>query len=154
MTSRVFVSLRVAASPERAFDVFTGDIAAWWAPHTAFRTTPKPPGVMRFEDETTLVETFPNGRNFVIGHVTAWERPHRLAFTWRQATFPPDLITTVEVTFQAVEGQTRVSVTHAGFEAVPVESAARHGMADATLLAFLGQFWTGNLSRLNSYLGQ
>ncbi|MCA8889803.1 MAG: hypothetical protein KDA46_13290 [Parvularculaceae bacterium] len=30
MTSAAIVSLRVAASPERAFDAFTRDIDAWW----------------------------------------------------------------------------------------------------------------------------
>ncbi len=149
MTSKVFVSLRVRASPERAFEVFTQDIARWWAPNPAFRTTPSRPGALDFEGGTRLIETLSDGKIFEIGRVTAWEPPHRLAFTWRQASFPPDLITSVEVTFEAVGDQTRVSVIHTGFDTVPAQNAARHGMSDAVLLGFLGKFWRGNLESLN-----
>ena len=37
MTSSVLVSLRVAASAARAFDIFTTEIAIWWQPNTLFR---------------------------------------------------------------------------------------------------------------------
>lgn len=33
MTSAVLVSLRVAATPQRAFDVFTREIGLWWRPN-------------------------------------------------------------------------------------------------------------------------
>ena len=49
MTSRILVSLRVAASPERAFDVFVGEIGTWWRPNPLFRFTTKSGGVLAFE---------------------------------------------------------------------------------------------------------
>ena len=49
MTSRVLVSLRVATSPERAFAVFTGEIAIWWRPEGLFQFTPSVTGVLAFE---------------------------------------------------------------------------------------------------------
>ena len=43
MTSKVFVALRVKATPERAFAVFVKDIGAWWRPNMLFQTTPRAP---------------------------------------------------------------------------------------------------------------
>lgn len=140
MTSKVLVALRVGASPERAFDVFTADIGLWWRPNVLFQTTPRP-GVLSFEGQSRLIETLENGKVFEIGKVTAWERPHRLAFTWRQATFPSDLITQVEVEFRPVGDETRVSVTHFGFDRVPEGHVARHGFSDQLLLTRLGDWW-------------
>jgi uncharacterized protein YndB with AHSA1/START domain len=144
MTSKVYVALRVKATPERAFAVFTGEIGAWWQPSGLFQTTPRAPGVLAFEDGR-LVETLANGKVFEIGKVTAWEPPSRLVFSWRQANFPPDLHTEVEVRFEAVGEETRVSVEHRGFHQVPAESAARHGFPDPALLARLAEFWQAQI---------
>ena len=40
MTSKVYVALRVKATPERAFEAFVGEIGAWWRPNPLFQTTP------------------------------------------------------------------------------------------------------------------
>jgi len=148
MTSRVYVALRVKATPERAFAVFTGEIGAWWRPQGLFQTTPRAPGVLAF-DETAegrrLIETLANGTVFQIGRVSAWEPPERLVFTWRQAAFPPDLHTEVEVRFEAVGEETRVSVEHRGFDQVPADSAARHRFPDTALLSRLSEFWQRQL---------
>lgn len=63
MSSRVLVSVRVKAPPERAFAVFTGDIGAWWRPSGLFQTTPRAPGVLAF-DGGRLVERLASGRVF------------------------------------------------------------------------------------------
>jgi uncharacterized protein YndB with AHSA1/START domain len=144
--SSVTVALRVKASPERAFDVFAQDIGAWWRPNVAFATTPKLPGVLSFQGQTRLIETLTGGKVFEIGRVTAWDRPNRLAFTWRQAAFPPDLITEVEVLFEQAGDETRVSIEHRGFERVPAGNAARHGLTDLMLLQHLAGFWRGQLA--------
>ena len=49
MSGRVEVALQVAASPERAFDVFTAETALWWRPNALFGFTPREPGVVSFE---------------------------------------------------------------------------------------------------------
>lgn len=144
MTSKVFVALRVKATPERAFEVFTAEIGDWWRPNGLFQTTPRAPGRLAF-DAGRLVETLENGKIFEIGKVLAWEPPARLVFSWRQASFPPDLVTEVEVTFEAVGQETRVSVEHRGFSQVPADSAARHGFPDAALLAHLAAFWQAQI---------
>jgi len=149
MTSKVYVALRVKATPERAFAVFTGEIGAWWRPNGMFQTTPRAPGRLTFEegsDGRRLIETLANGKVFQIGRVLAWEPPDRLVFSWRQAAFPPDLHTEVEVRFEAVgDDETRVSVEHRGFDQVPAESAARHRFPDPVLLARLAEFWQAQL---------
>lgn len=143
MTSKVYVALRVKASPERAFAVFTLEIGDWWRPSPLFQTTPRAPGRLAFLDGR-LIETLANGKAFEIGKVTAWEPPNRLVFSWRQANFPPDITTEVEVQFEAVGDETRVSVEHRGFDQVP-EGAARHGFADPVLLARLAAYWQAQI---------
>lgn len=150
MTSKVYVALRVKARPERAFAVFVTQIGDWWRPSPMFQTTPRAPGRLAFEPgpEGRLTETLASGKVFEIGRVLVWEPPHRLVLSWRQANFPPDLVTEVEVTFEAVGEETRVSVEHRGFARVPSESAARHGFPDRALLARLAEYWQAQIQAL------
>jgi len=75
MTSKAIVALRVKASRERAFDVFTREIGLWWRPNDLFRFTPGPPGRMAFEPwlDGRLTETDPQGRAFEIGRDQGFE---------------------------------------------------------------------------------
>ena len=150
MSSKVFVALRVKAARERAFQAFVGEIGDWWRPNMLFQTTPRPPGRLAFEPGPNgrLVETLANGKVFEIGRILAWEPPERLLFCWRQASFPPDLHTEVEVRFEAVGEETRVSVEHRGFTAVPADHVARHGFPDPALLMRLAEWWRTPLSSL------
>jgi uncharacterized protein YndB with AHSA1/START domain len=129
MTSVVLVSLRVAASPQRAFDAFTHEIGAWWRPNGLFQLTPRGDGELRFEggEGGRLVTALPNGKAFEIGRITAWLPGERLAFTWRQATFAPEQLTRVEVRFEPVGEETRVTVEHRGWDTIPQDHSARHG---------------------------
>jgi uncharacterized protein YndB with AHSA1/START domain len=148
MTSKVYVALRVKASPERAFEAFVGEIGAWWKPNRLFQTTPRAPGKLAFEpgEGGRLTETLANGKVFEIGRIMAWEPPARLVFSWRQANFPLDLHTEVEVRFDAVGEETRISVEHRGFDRVPADSVARHGFPDQLLLLRLAEWWQAQLA--------
>lgn len=143
MSSKVLVSLRVPASPERAFEAFTRDIALWWRPNGLFRFTPRSPGVIAFEtgEGGRLTETLASGKVFEIGRIRAWEPPHRLVFGWRQATFAPDQDTEVEIRFEAVDDQTRVTVEHTGWDSVPQAHAARHRFPATVFLTRHGEWW-------------
>lgn len=147
MTSKVYVALRVKATPERAFQAFVEEIGAWWRPNILFQTTPRP-GVLSFEpgEGGRLIETREGGKVFEIGAIRIWEPPHRLIFSWRQANFPLDLHTEVEVGFEAVGQETRVSVEHRGFDQVPAQSAARHRFPDQVLLMRLAEFWRAQIA--------
>ncbi len=152
MTSKVYVALRVKASPERAFAAFVEEIGVWWRPSPLFQTTPRP-GRLSFEfpqgrggEGGRLIETREGGKVFEIGQIRAWEPPRRLVFSWRQASFPLDLRTEVEVGFEALGDETRVSIEHRGFDQVPQESAARHRFPDQVLLMRLADFWRAQLA--------
>jgi uncharacterized protein YndB with AHSA1/START domain len=154
VSSRILVALRVAASPERAFDAFTGEIGEWWTPNALFAFTPREPGVLAFEPgpEGRLTETRSNGKVFEIGRVRAWEPPHRLVFGWRQAAFTPEQDTEVEVRFEAVGEETRVTVEHRGWDSVPAAHVARHGFPNALFLQRHGEWWRQLLGRLGGSL--
>jgi uncharacterized protein YndB with AHSA1/START domain len=143
LSSKVLVSLRVNATPARAFAVFTRDIALWWRPNGLFQFTPRSPGVIALElgEGGRLTETLASGKVFEIGRIRAWEPPHRLVFGWRQATFAPDQDTEVEVRFEAADGQTRVTVEHSGWDSVPQAHVARHGFPATIFLTRHAEWW-------------
>lgn len=149
-SSSVLVAIRVPASPARAFELFTEEIGLWWRPNELFRLTPRGDGALRFEPgpEGRLVTTLHNGKVFEIGHITAWVPGERLAFSWRQATFAPDQITHVEVRFEAVGAETRVTVEHRGWDSVPREHVARHNFPEPLFLRRQGEHWQALLGRL------
>jgi activator of HSP90 ATPase len=143
VTSRILVSLRVAAVPELAFEVFVCEIGVWWRPNALFRFTPHPAGVVAFEPGLggRFTETSANGEVFEIGRITVWEPGIRLAFTWRQASFAPSQTTEVEVRFEPVGNETRVTVEHRGWDTIPQEHVARHTFPDAIVLQRHGEWW-------------
>ncbi|MDP1630322.1 MAG: SRPBCC domain-containing protein [Caulobacter sp.] len=153
MASRVMVALRVKASPGRAFEAFTAEIGQWWKPNPLFAFTPRAPGVLSFEGTERLIETRDGGKVFEIGRIQVWEPGVRLVVDWRQATFTPGMATQVEVTFEAVGDETRVTVTHTGWDSVPKAHAAKHGFPDTAFLARHGEWWRTLLGSLRAHLG-
>ena len=152
--SAVVVSLRVAASPQRAFEAFTQEIGAWWRPNTLFQLTPRGDGVLRFKggEGGSLVTMLPSGKEFEIGRVTAWVPGQRLAFTWRQATFTPAQVTQVDVRFEPVGDETRVTVEHRGWDTIPQEHVARHGFPLATFQMRQAEHWRALLNAMAARL--
>jgi len=148
MSSRVVVALRVRATPERAFAAFTQEIGAWWRPNPIFPFTPRAPGVLSFEGGAggRLIETRAGGMVFEIGKVRVWAPPERLVFGWRQAAFAPDQDTEVEVRFETAGDETRITVTHTGWDNVPAAHVARHGFPNAVFLQRHGEWWRSLLS--------
>ena len=154
MPSRVFVALRVAASPERAFDVFTRDIGTWWRPNRLFQFTPRADGHLSFEPGPggRLIETFPDGSFFEVGRVIVWEPPSHVAFTWRQSGFAPGQLTEVHVRFEAAGDKTRVTVEHLGWDSVPPEHVARHTFPNGVFLLRHAEWWQFLLASLSQQL--
>jgi uncharacterized protein YndB with AHSA1/START domain len=155
VSSRILVSLRVAASPARAFAVFTGEIGRWWRPNGLFRFTAHDTGRLAFEPGPNgrLTEAQPDGSLFEIGRITSWEPGARLAFTWRQASFAAGQSTHVEVRFEPIGAETRVTVEHTGWDAIPIEHAARHRFPDAIFLQRHGEWWQLLLASLRGQIG-
>jgi len=115
-------SVVVAASPERAFAVFTSGLDRWW---------PKTHGIGAGPVEQSIIEPFVGGRWYarhaggvevVVGHVQVWQPGERLVVTWEVSPdWKPDprpaFTSEVEVIFAAEgDGHTRVEVEHRNFE--------------------------------------
>ena len=132
----------VRASAERAFEAFTRDIGLWWRPNDLFRFTARRGG-MAFEPWLggRFTETDAEGGCFEIGRITHWAPGEKLAFTWRQESFSPDQVTEVEVRFEPVGGETRVTVEHRGWDRIPADHVARHGFPEAAFLTRHGEWW-------------
>jgi uncharacterized protein YndB with AHSA1/START domain len=152
MKAAVIVSLRIAAPPLRVFEAFTNDIGQWWVQNPLFMLTPRGDGTLRFEPGQggRLVTTLANGTEFEVGRITIWQPGERLALTWRQATFSPGQSTELDVRFEAIGNETRVTVEHRGWDNIPQEHVARHGF---DLLLFQRRYvdhWRALLASLNA----
>ena len=112
----------VPAPPDRAFDVFTRDIGAWWPVH---RHSVHGAGSRPAFTGGELVETGPGGEQVPWGSVLAWEPPHRPRITWHPG-YEAERAGEVEVTFApADDGTTLVTLTHHGWDRFPDPAAAR-----------------------------
>ena len=154
MASKLIVALRVPASPQRTFEAFVYEIDQWWQPNGLFDFTVGQQGSLKFEpgESGRLIETYEDGSEFVIGRITAWQPPELLAFTWRQASFAPDQLTEVRVTFEPAGEETRVTVEHSGWDAIPQEHAARHGFPLMVFQQRHAEWWRALLGRLGARL--
>ena len=153
MTSKVFLALRVPADPMRTFEVFTQEIALWWQPSGLFQVSATAgDGKLAFEPGAggRLYTTFDDGSTFEIGRVSVWEPGKRLVFAWRQANFSAEQSTEVEVTFEAVENETRVSIEHRAWDTIPQRHAARHGFPEHATLQRAADWWRASLHSLRA----
>jgi uncharacterized protein YndB with AHSA1/START domain len=150
MSSRILVALRIAAPRERVFEAFTREIHVWWRSNPLFGFTRRTDGRLAIEPKLggRFTETYPDGTSFEIGRVTAWEPGARLALTWRQASFAEDQVTEVEVRFETVGAETRVTVQHEGWDTVPAAHVAKHGMPNTLFLQRHGQWWQALMGAL------
>lgn len=112
----------VAATPEVAFDVFTGGIGRWW-PLAELSVHRDRSASVAFDDGV-IVERSATGEEAVWGTVTRWEPPAAVAFTWHPGR-PADVAGLVEVGFTAVDGGTLVTLRHGGWESYADPAAAR-----------------------------
>ncbi len=154
MSARLLVALRVPATPQRAFDAFVNEIGEWWQPNMLFDFTAGKHGRLAFEpgESGRLVEAYEDGSEFEIGRIVEWQPPLLLAFTWRQASFGPDMLTRVQVTFEPAGEETRVTVEHTGWDTVPQQHAARHGFPLAAFQSRHAEWWQTLLGRLRARL--
>jgi uncharacterized protein YndB with AHSA1/START domain len=147
MPSSIYVALRVAATPERAFDVFTREIGLWWQHNGLFQFTRRGAGTLALEPREggRLTETYDDGSVFEIGRIQVWQPPQRLVLTWRQQSFAADQLTEVHVSFEPVgtppEVETRVTVQHFGWDEIPSASVAKHGFPSGVFLQRHAEYW-------------
>ena len=138
----VVKSVTVKASPERAFEIFAGQMGRWWpvgktigkSPHVAVVVEPRPGGRW-FERDAEGVET-------EWGKVLAWEPPTRLLLGWQlnsRFAYDPNFLTEVELTFARAAGSgTVVTLEHRNLE--------RFGDDAEKIAAQIGLGWPAILS--------
>jgi uncharacterized protein YndB with AHSA1/START domain len=143
----VVKSVTVKATPERAFELFTGQMARWWpvgktigkSPHVAIVVEPRAGGRW-FERDAEGVETD-------WGKVLAWEPPTRLLLGWQldsRFTYDPEFLTEVELTFApAAGGGAIVTLEHRDLE--------RFGDDAEKVAAQIGQGWPELLAQFAGY---
>ncbi|MBW1602474.1 SRPBCC domain-containing protein [Streptomyces sp. JJ66] len=111
-------SVVVAATPEKAFQVFTERPSDWWPDHHVLLKTARVG--LAFEPVVggRYYEWDAEGRQQDWGRVLTWEPPHRLAMTWRiSPTWQPldddEFASEIEVEFTPVDAHhTRVELAH------------------------------------------
>jgi len=109
-------SVRVGASVERAFQVFTEQIHAWWPLQThAVDTENSSTVTLEGREGGRLFELTTGGEEHVWGTVLAWEPPRRIGYSWHPGR-GADTAQEVEVTFTPEGDGTRVGVRHWGWE--------------------------------------
>jgi uncharacterized protein YndB with AHSA1/START domain len=150
------VSVLVAVEQQLAFEIFTREIDLWWRRGPRFRFR-RQPGVLSFEEGVggRLFESFPaESGTFVheVGRVTIWEPPSRLAFNWRNANFTDSESTEVEVSFDPMEGGTRVTVRHRGWAALRPDHPARHGLNGGEFSRMIGMWWGDLMTGLREFI--
>jgi uncharacterized protein YndB with AHSA1/START domain len=138
--------IMVEVGQQRAFDLFTADMTAWWPSAHHIGTAPI---------ERIIVEPHAGGRWYTrhqdgsetsTGFVAAWEPPGRLVVTWQIGAdwaYHSDLVTSVEVRFEAAgPDRTRVLLEHRDLEAFGADTDAMRKTFDepgawtATLAAY------------------
>lgn len=133
-------SVHVGVSPERAFEIFTGDISTWWRKGTYYWNHPDTADRYEFEQRLggRLLEHY-DGGVFEVGTITKWEPGSLLQYTWREESWSADEVTTVTVRFTADGDGTLVDVSHDGWETLgesALDSLGGYSEGWLELLAF------------------
>jgi uncharacterized protein YndB with AHSA1/START domain len=128
-------TIRVQASPARAFQVFTQGMSRWWPPsHTILKVEPKD-YVLEPRVGGRWYQTGVDGSECDTGKVLVWEPPAKLVLAWQitpEWQYDPNLITEVEVRFtDEGEGVTRVDLEHRNLDRVGEAAEAIRSAVDA-----------------------
>src|SRR5215510_11089474 len=100
-------SVTVNVPIDRAFEVFTAEIATWWPLRThAVDTERSETVVMESHVGGRLYERTPSGEEHVWGTLVAWEPPSRIVYSWHPGR-GVETAQEVEVTFSAEGAGTR-----------------------------------------------
>lgn len=126
-TEAITKEIRVEATPETAFAVFTERIGEWWPleRYSIFGAE----ATVAFEDNR-IVERSPNGEVSIWGEVLELEATARLRFTWHPGRPEDEEPTEVELTFVADGEGTLVTLVHSGWERVGGERRASRDSYD------------------------
>ena len=113
-------SVRVRATPEHAFAVFTTNVIKWWPPAYTIGQSPMKKVVIEPRVGGRWFEIGEDGSECQWGDVLAWTPSVGLTLAWRITmswAFDPSLLTEVAIGFKDVGGgETEVQIMHSKFE--------------------------------------
>ena len=113
-------TIDVKATIDRAFEVFATRMGEWWhKEHSIAKGTTQVDVVIEPRAGGRWYEKGADGSEHPWGRVLAYDPPRRLLLAWQlncEFVYDPDFETTVEVTFEAQDGGTRVTFEHRDLE--------------------------------------
>lgn len=109
-------TVSVSWNPDAAFRHFTDEFATWW-PRASHSIGGKRVARISFDCRVggQIVEELTDGRRFLWGTITAFDRPNLVAFTWHPS-MEPDQAQDVELRFTSVGSGTLVELISTGWE--------------------------------------
>jgi uncharacterized protein YndB with AHSA1/START domain len=133
----------VEADPATAFRIFTDEVDAWWKRGPRFRPSVHGAGVLKFEGGAggRLLEVYNDGSSFEFARVTVWEPGSRLMMEMRARNLAPGESTEVEVRFESVGDQTRVTIENRGWDKFPPDHPVLHGMSGPAFNDAMRVWW-------------
>ena len=126
----VKLEVSVPLPPEKAFEAFVQQMDVWWPRQGVFPYSFAPEGTrplhIRFEPRLggRYFETFLDGGEYVIGHITDYRPPDRLRYSWQDPAWPGE--TRIALSFSAEGDSARVIYKQDGFESAGVPSLAAY----------------------------
>ncbi len=127
-------SVKVAATPERAFEVFTAGFDRWWPRGHSIGDSPLKTAVIEPRQGGRWYGLLENGTEAEWGDVLVWDPPRRLVMAWRIGAdwaYHPDLLTEVEVAFTCEGDLTRVDLEHRHLERMGEGAAGARATFDS-----------------------
>jgi hypothetical protein len=133
----------VPVGVERAFEVFTAEMSAWW-PLPSHSVGGDRALDVRLEGAVggQILEYGDDGESTSWGTVSDWDPPRSVGFSWHPGSDPQEA-GHVTVMFTPVENGTEVELTHTGWERRPDGERARAGYDSG---------WDYVLSKYTSFL--
>jgi uncharacterized protein YndB with AHSA1/START domain len=108
-------TMTVACSPERAFEVFTAEVASWWPKAFSIHEDKVTDIVLEPREGGEMYELAEGGKREHWARVIAFEPPKRLVLAWK-VNPKTDEPTEIEVTFTPEAEGTRVELEHRKWE--------------------------------------
>lgn len=139
-------SIYIRAAKAKVFEAFVNHINDWWPFQGKYNYSFAAAGVkakeIHFEARQggRFYEVFANGERYEIGEIKAWQPPDQFSFTWKGEEYKQP--TLVEVLFTEAGEQTKVTLTHSGWEAAGLPDYAES----------YGVGWEEILQKLDAWL--
>jgi uncharacterized protein YndB with AHSA1/START domain len=122
-------SIRVKASQEHAFKVFTSGLGRWWPLDHGIGPAPRKAANMEARLGGQWYEVADDGTRTNVGKIIAWEPPRRFVMSWDiNSEWKPDTTVSSEVEVRFVPDgadATRVELEHRKFEVMGAQAGEK-----------------------------